>query len=294
MKRIFIVNPISGNGKALKIAKIIKKICNSENLEHEIIYTAGPKDATEIAKKFRGELGQYIVYSVGGDGVLNEVVNGIINSGTILGVIPAGTGNDFSRMIRPTSETLFRKIDVGRVNNRYFINIASLGLDAKIAECANNLKGKKIPTELVYYLSIINEFIKLDSVKLKVDKRENFDDYTLLSVCNATYYGGGLALAPKASLNDGLFDVYELPKVNRIKLLKMFSLLLKGLHEKSKLVNYWKTDYFEVESPQKIICNIDGEIIMDKKFVFENIRKSLYLINNDHPKLKSLNKNFQK
>lgn len=294
MKRIFIVNPTSGNGKALKVAKIIEEICMSENLEYEIIYTTGPGNATDIAKKYRGELGKYIVYSVGGDGVLNEVVNGIACSDTILSVIPAGTGNDFYKSISPSGRGFFRTIDVGRVNDHYFINIASLGLDAKIANCANELKEKKLPSEMVYYLAILNELIKLDSVKLKIDEQSDFEDFTLLSICNGTYYGGGFPLAPHASLTDGFFDIYQLKKVNRLKLLKLFALLLKQKHENSKTVEYWKTDYLEVESPVPILCNVDGEIIKDCKFVFENIGAGICLLQSDHPKIMELHKNLSK
>ena len=267
MKRVFIVNPTAGKGKALKVGKALFEICESEGLDYEIIYTQTPGSAKKIAQQYRSNFGETIVYSVGGDGTLNEVVNGIVNSGSVLGIIPAGTGNDFSKIMNKTIRTNnsgIERIDIGKVNERYFINVASLGIDAKVAKRANQLKEKSVPSSLVYYLSALIEMLKLESIKLKVDGKKDFKNFTMLAVCNGAYYGGGIAIAPNASINDGVFDVYEVPNINRLQLLKLFSLLLKHRHESSSLINYWKTDFFEVESLVPLLCNIDGEIIEDR------------------------------
>ncbi len=289
MKRIFIVNPIAGNGNALKISKDIKHICAEEKFNYEIIFTTGPGHAKAIAQKYRTKLGENIVYSVGGDGTLNEIVNGIANSNTILGVIPGGTGNDFYRSIGYSCRPI-NKIDIGKVNDRYFINIASLGLDANIAQSANELKTKNIPNSLVYYISIIKELIKITNINLLVDNRQQSEDFTMLSVCNGAYYGGGIKLAPHALINDGVFDIYEVSKATRIEILKVLKKLIKMEHDKSKFVNYWKTDYLVVESLIPLICNVDGEIIKSNKFVFENIEEGLHLLYEDHPKIMKLYK----
>ncbi len=293
MKRIFIVNPTAGNGKALKVGKALFEICESEGLDYEIVYTKTPGSAKKIAQQHRSNFGETIVYSVGGDGTLNEVVNGIVNSGSVLGIIPAGTGNDFSKIMNKTIRTNnsgIERIDIGKVNERYFINVASLGIDAKVAKRANQLKEKSVPSSLVYYLSALIEAIKLESIKLKVDGKKDFKNFTMLAVCNGAYYGGGIAIAPNASINDGVFDVYEVPNINRLQLLKLFSLLLKHRHGSSGLINYWKTDFLEVESLVPLLCNIDGEIIEDRKFKFENIEGGLYLLYKDHPKIMALQK----
>ena len=293
MKRIFIVNPIAGNGKALKMGKTLKEICDSEKLKYEIIYTTGTDCARNIAKQHRSECRENIVYSVGGDGTLNEVVNGVVNSNTILGVIPGGTGNNFYKMIKPNDQRA-RKIDVGKVNDHYFINIASLGLDAKIAERANKIKNKFLSNKLVYYMGIACELINLESTNLKIDDRTKDKEFTMLSVCNGAYYGGGFKLAPSASIFDGAFEIYEVSRINLLQALKLFKLLLNKQHENSKFVDYWKTDYFTVESTVPLICNVDGEIITDQKFIFENIEEGLQLLYNDHPKIMSSHKKLGK
>lgn len=293
MKRVFIVNPVSGNGRALNISKALKEVCDSENLDYQIIYTKESGDAKKIAEQFCSSFEETIVYSVGGDGTLNEVVNGIALSNTILGVIPAGTGNDFYRTIKKGSR-LFEEIDVGKVNNRYFINVASVGIDAKIANRANELKKKQFPSGIVYYLAIALELANMESIKLKIDDCDSYEEKTLLAVCNGKYYGNGIMISPNALINDGMFDVYEVDKLNRLQTLKMFKLLLQKKHEESKLIEHYRIDYFDIESPVPLICNVDGEIMIDNKFVFENIECGIKLLTRDHHKIMSLHDKFHK
>ena len=119
MKRIFIVNPNSGGGKALKVVENIKKICEEDNLEHEIFFTDGPNDATRIAKKFR--FSSNIIYSVGGDGTLNEVVNGVVGTNNLLSVIPCGSGNDFERTLTSLSKDI---VGISLISERAFSTLS--------------------------------------------------------------------------------------------------------------------------------------------------------------------------
>lgn len=285
MKRVFIVNPKAGNGKSLKIIDQLKKICEDENLKYEIIYTKETGHAKRIAEQKSHKIGETIIYSVGGDGTLNEVVNGVIYSNAILGVAPGGTGNDFYKSIKQNGR-MVDKVDVGLVNNRYFINVASVGIDARVAAKANELKDTIIPNKLIYYSSLVSEVKNLKSETIKID--DKVKDILLLTVCNGKYYGGGLEIAPNAQTNDGLFDVYEIDFTTRIEVLKLFKLLLQSNHHKSDKVNYYKTDYLKLSSTKKIICNLDGEIITDNKFEFTSLENSVNLLYNDHPKIKKL------
>ncbi|MFA5604129.1 MAG: diacylglycerol kinase family protein [Bacilli bacterium] len=293
MKRVFIVNPVSGNGRALNIIKALKEVCDTENLDYQIIYTEKPGDAKKVAEKFCSSFEDIIVYSVGGDGTLNEVVNGIAMSNTVLGVIPAGTGNDFYKTIKK-SNRLFEEVDVGKVNERYFINVASVGIDAKIANRANELKKKKFLSGIVYYIAIALELANMESIKLKIDDRDFFEEKTLLAICNGRYYGNGMMISPNALINDGMFDVYEVNKLTRLQTLKMFKLLLQKKHEESNLIEHYQIDYLNVDSPVPLICNVDGEIMIDNKFVFENIERGIKLLTRDHHKIMSLHDKFHK
>jgi len=152
MKRIFVVNPNAGKGQTIKIIKTIIQICDSENVNYEVYFTKYRGDATQFVKNRAKQESCNIIYSVGGDGTLNEVINGIVDSNALLSIIPAGTGNDFYKCIDKDT----KKIDLGIVNDRYFINIASIGADANVANNANIVKDKYsfIPNKLLLLLPL--------------------------------------------------------------------------------------------------------------------------------------------
>ncbi len=279
MKRIFIVNPHSGGGKALKVVENIKNVCESDNLEYEIFFTDGPNDATKIAKKFR--FSSNIIYSVGGDGTLNEVVNGIVGTKNMLGIIPCGSGNDFYKTLEKIDDEL-PLVDVGKINNKYFINIVSIGIDAEVANNVSLMKKIKLPPSQIYNASIVYTFFKyrFKNIDVEIDTEKVNGKCTILTVCNGQVYGGGYKIAPSASLNDGYFDVYFVDKINKPFIPYIISLLKKGTHESHKKVHKSKATRIKFKCRYDLICNVDGEIIVDNKFDIKLIKDAI-LISND-------------
>lgn len=285
MKHIFIVNPTSGGGKALKIVQNINKVCMEKGFEYEILFTEKAGDATKIAKKYR--FSQNIIYSVGGDGTLNEVVNGIVGSKNMLGVIPCGSGNDFYKTLELIDDPL-PLIDVGKVNNKYFINIVSIGIDAEVADNVSKMKKIKIPTSQIYNASIVYTFFKYRFKNIDVEIDENNirkGKCTILTVCNGRVYGGGYKIAPEALLNDGYFDVYFVDKIQKPLIPRIISMLKKGTHESHKNVHKSKATKIKFKCRYDLICNVDGEIIVDNKFNIKLLKGAL-LINNDKELIK--------
>ena len=280
MNFIFIVNPVSGNGKSLKAIKAIKKYCKIVKANYNIFYTGKKYEATEIAKYFRNR-NNTTIFSVGGDGTLNEVVNGVVNSSLKLGVIPSGTGNDFYKTFKYLNTDT---IDVGSVNDRFFINVASLGLDAEIANYAYALKkyNLNIPNKLIYILSIFKEYFKYKPINIKID--DEFKDTTILTICNAKYYGGGFNIAPTAILDDGKFDIIDVESLNKLEILRLIKKLVKVKHLESNKVNLYRTDLLKISSHIPLNCNIDGEIIKNNNFNFTIIKNGINL-DNDNSKL---------
>lgn len=278
MKRIFIVNPNSGGGKALKVVENIKNVCESDNLEYEIFFTDGPNDATKIAKKFR--FSSNIIYSVGGDGTLNEVVNGIVGTKNMLGIIPCGSGNDFYKTLEKIDDEL-PLIDVGRVNDKYFINIVSIGIDAEVANNVSLMKKIKLPPSQIYNASIVYTFFKyrFKNIDVEIDTEKVNGKCTILTVCNGQIYGGGYKIAPSASLNDGYFDVYFVDKINKPFIPYIISLLKKGTHESHKKVHKSKATRIKFKCRYDLICNVDGEIIVDNKFDIKLIKDAILIYN---------------
>jgi len=278
MKYVFIVNPMSGGGKALKIVENIKKVCNEDNLDYEIYFTKGVKDATRIAKKFR--FSKNVIYSVGGDGTLNEVVNGIVGSKNMLGIIPCGSGNDFYKTLEKMDDSM-PLIDVGKINNRYFINIVSIGIDAEVANNVSKMKKIKIPPSQIYNASIVYTFFKykFKNIDVEIDSNSQRGKCTILTVCNGQIYGGGYKIAPEALLTDGYFDVYFVDKIRKPFIPYVISLLKKGKHESHKKVHKSKATKIKFKCHYDLVCNVDGEIIVDNTFNIKIIKNGLLILN---------------
>lgn len=280
MKHIFIVNPISGKGKTLKAVDRIKKVCEEENLDYEIYFTEYPKDATKIARKYR--FTKNIIYSVGGDGTLNEVLNGIVGTKNLLGVIPAGSGNDFYKTLSKIDEE-YLVIDIGKVNDRYFINIISIGIDAEVANNVSLMKKRKVPTNQIYNASLIYTFFKYKykDIELSIDEKEQKKGKcTILTICNGQVYGGGYKIAPSAKLTDGYFDVYYVEKVNKPQLPSLINMLKQGIHEKHNKVHKSQATKIKFKCDKELVCNIDGEIMTAKKFNVKIIPNAITIYNN--------------
>lgn len=280
MKKIFIVNPTSGDGKSIKIANEIKKILQENNENFEIYYTSAPREATDIAMSFNDDEPK-IIYSVGGDGTLFEVVNGLAHSNNILGIIPAGTGNDFVKMIDNDDEITY--VDLCRMNEHYFINIASVGIDAEIAKNKENMVRKYVPKSMRYVASIVDTFFKFDfpTFEGNINDKDFSQPITILAICNGKYYGGGFKIAPQAIFNDGMFDVYLVDKLSKVKIPGLIMKLIKGKHEDSKYVHKIQSDKVIIHSDTPINCNLDGEIfsLCDMEFEITNKKIPIYTAN---------------
>ena len=286
MKYVFIINPASGKTDYDKIKENIIKTL--ENEEYEIYETKAPKEATEIASRFKNEENT-VVYSVGGDGTLNEVVNGIAEGKCKLGIIPTGSGNDFYRTLKE-AQTENVRLDLGKVNGRYFINISSVGMDAETCNNANKIKSK-IKLHSSYYLALIHTFLtfKSKSLKLKIDKNVYAGDYIIAAICNGKYYGGGFKIAPVASFDDNQFDIYLVSKAGKLKLIKILLALWKSEHEKYNEVRKYTGKNITITSENNLIVNIDGEITISKNIEIEMIEDALIIYNNNELVQKIMN-----
>lgn len=281
MKHLFIVNPMAGKGKSLKLIPEIEKIFNILKEEYKIEITQFPKHATELVKHYTSKE-DYRVYAVGGDGTLNEVLNGMVQSNSSLAVIPAGSGNDFIKSITstPKQNILERTIlgtdkfiDIGTINNRYFLNVSSLGIDAKIAFNAKYFKRLPfINGFLAYYFSIMFTIFNYSSENLhiKIDNTELILKSLLVAFGNGSCYGGGMKVLPKAKIDDGYFDVCHVKALGKLKILRFFPLIIKGHHEKlAEFVTFYKCKTAEVSCKKAIPINIDGEILLSNHISLE-------------------------
>ena len=280
MKYIFIINPIAGRGKYKKILPNIEKICNERKIDYEIKYISKEKDGAQIASEYKNE--ENVIYVVGGDGTITKTIAGIVGTKNKLGVIPAGSGNDTYRTIKllPKGET---KIDLAKINDTYFINVACTGVDAEVANNIDKLRKTKIPTSQLYNASIIYTFVKFKNktMKLHTDIKDINSKYTILSICNGEYYGGGFNIAPKAELTDGLLDIYYAEKMSKIKMIPLLLKMKKGKHEGKRKIHKFRTNHVEIDFEEEITFNVDGEKVTNNHFTIDILQKVLNVYNDD-------------
>jgi len=290
MKHLFIINPAAGKGNTSKIIPSIKKIFDNREDEYIIELTEYEGHATEIVKEYVSK-DKYRVYSVGGDGTLNEVLNGIVNSNSSLAVIPSGTGNDFIKSITEdykTEDILLRTIegqeeliDLATVNGRFFINIASVGFDAEVVY--NTIKFKRLPLvkgKFAYILGILATLFTYRSRNLSIEVDDKIINVkaTLLAVANGKCYGGGMLVAPKAKVNDGVFEICIVKHLPKLKIAGLFPLLIKGEHESMDVVSMLKGKRVKVVSDKDIAINIDGEVDKVREACFEIIPNKIEVV----------------
>lgn len=278
MKYIFIVNPCSGSKDYNVIKQNIKDTMLGQ--DYQIKETKCPNHAMRIAKKYKDDK-NVIVYCVGGDGTLNEVINGIACGKCKLGLIPTGSGNDFYKSLEKYNKKE-STIDLGLINGKfYFINIASIGFDAMVSNEANLIKEKGKFKKLSYYLGIIKTFIKFrfQDYEVEINGKKEIKPYTIMAVCNGKYYGGGFQIAPLASFDDDMFDVYLANKMSRIRLIGVLMRLIKSSHEKSPTVKKYKTTEISIKSEKEMLVNIDGEIIKLKEVNIKIVPNAITIYN---------------
>lgn len=286
MKHLFIVNPAAGKGRALDLIPVIKKIFESRDDEYVIEVTKYAGDATVIARNYTSRE-DCRVYSVGGDGTLNEVLNGVVGSNSVLADIPSGSGNDFIKSLVQdlpkgisNEEILARSIDgrvenidVGQVNGRHFINISSVGFDGEVVYHARLFK--KVPLvsgSLAYIMGVVTTLVKNRSYPLEVtvDGTKVEMDALLLAAGNGKYYGGGMLPLPEAKLNDGLLDACLVERLSRSRIIKFFARFVKGRHMGIKEAHFYRCTQLSISCGTDIVLNIDGEL--------EKVRKADFII----------------
>lgn len=268
MKHIFIINQFS-IGKKNYLEKKIINACEKLKLEYVIEKNDNKNSTEQIIEKYKK--GKNIIIAIGGDGIINRVLNKIIGTNNILGFIPLGTGNDFYRSALEQFDDEINDCDITKINDKYFINVACFGIDADIANNKKIIKSKIIPKKLKYKLSLFNTFLNYEcrNFKVYIDNTEIEDSFFSIAVCNGTYYGGGYKIGPNSMLNDKYIDIFLAPKLGLFKSIKLIKVMKNGLHAYTKYVQKYHTKKIILESNDIVNANIDGETISDKRFEIE-------------------------
>lgn len=318
MKHIFILNPAAGNGKVAKeIHPLIINACKNRDVDYEIHRTVSLGDARNFTKNRCAQSGDEIVrfYACGGDGTVNEVLNGLIGyNNAELSIIPSGTGNDFVRnfdnwqvfrdveaQMDGTSTKIdaleYELLDLSDEDEQFFeaasvktkgfaLNMFNLGFDAQAVAKAAQLKKKPLVSgTMAYILGVLQVLIKLKSVKMEVQFQDGTTmngDYLLIGIANGRFSGGGFDGVPQAILNDGLLDVSLIKKVTR----RFFLSLVKSYHDGkhihspklSDVYNHYQQREITIRPEGKVVMAIDGETINTGPVKFVMHKDSVNLV----------------
>ncbi|CAK4865855.1 unnamed protein product [Aphanomyces euteiches] len=253
-----------------KLPDILQRL-ERGGLETSTHATIGEGDAT-LAAADAVERGFDVIIAAGGDGTLNEVVNGMAEKAhrPLLGIMPLGTTNDFARALSIPRRweaacdiiigQFARPIDVGKVNQRYFINIAGGGSMTELTYEVPS-KMKTMIGQLAYYMKGLEKLPRLRPIEvyIKSPEMDLHEQVMLFIIANSNSVGGFEKLAPEASLDDGLFDVFILKKCNLVEFIRVATAALRGEHINDPNMIYFKTNSIQVTSPDYVQINLDGE-----------------------------------
>jgi YegS/Rv2252/BmrU family lipid kinase len=284
---LVIINPSSGNGKGIRKWKKIKPLLIKEKVAFESIITTKPKDAYFFTIKTIKK-GIRTIIVIGGDGSLNEVINGIMSQkhcptkDITLGIIPNGTGNDFARTMKIPSDVLpltdiikkrkQKQIDIGRVmyktglksENAFFINMLGFGFDVSVNKLAIKLAKKGHKGILTYLYSMIKTVIsyKKRDVSIKIDgTTHSFPNTFSICIANGIFHGGGVRQAPNANPSDGLFHVSVIHTLKNISAFLNLPNFYSGKFIEKSFANELTGKSFELLSENNVEVELDGEIL---------------------------------
>ena len=275
MKHLFIINPAAGSRNQTEIyRKKIAEICETRNLEYSIEISAPPGQCCKIARRAAKTGEEYRIYACGGDGTLNEVVNGTAGYPNVsVTTFAGGSGNDFARMfsepeafrdlerLLDAEETEF---DLIRCNDDYSINICSVGFDARIGTDVGNYKRLPLISGFrAYALSAVVNTIRGVSEHYVVEVNgETIDgEQTLICACNGQFYGGGFNPVPAADPTDGLLEVLVVRDVSRLKVLQVIGAYKDGKYAQfPHLIRHFRTDHLKIICDGETPINVDGEL----------------------------------
>jgi YegS/Rv2252/BmrU family lipid kinase len=282
-KWVFIVNPIAGNGFAKRYVPTVEAMIKKYGADADIIYTEYAGHATELAKSCAAKGYKYII-GVGGDGTMNEIARPLIGrKGFVVGLIPAGTGNDFIQILGFPNrfddshwKAFFEKntisMDVGSCNGKYFLNGMGLGFDAQVAAENYTEPGKvKLGGKYKYIWHIIKTllFFKEKEMTFISGSQKSKSTCFMNTVSIGRRFAGGFFITPQAIANDGLLDVCNVKKINLLERFRILLMVPKGTHITNPKVDYHQTDKISIEFDNKVPFHVDGELNFAQKF---NIR----------------------
>lgn len=280
---VIIMNPAAKGEKAMRQREAIEAFAEGT----QIRFTACAGDAREIAAEAVRE-GCTTIVAAGGDGTINEVVNGMAGSEARLGILPVGTMNVLATELNLPVKELpkcweiiqkgkVRELDLPKANDRYFVQLAGVGLDAQVVQ-ETDPEVRKNWGPLSYIFSIAQVAARTPP-KLYVESPgapERTGSFVLIG--NGRYYGGPFHAFADARVDDGRFDVLVFNGLSYLDIIRYAQTLLFGKLSDLPDIDYFQTDRLEVHSPEQVPVEVDGEVIIEAPVTFRLSRHKLRVI----------------
>jgi YegS/Rv2252/BmrU family lipid kinase len=300
---LIIVNPNAGNGKGKKDWDKISALLKKENMPFAVKFTESKGQAIVLTREGITD-GFRKIITVGGDGTLNEVVNGVFTN-TIcpttdisLALIPVGTGNDWGRMfgipsdyekaIKIISANKLMIHDIGLISffngtekkSRYFINIAGLGFESVVVKRTNIQKDKGRSGKLIYFYNLLMSLLFYNNTKAEVvvDGKAMIADVFSINVGNGRYCGGGMRQTPNALPDDGLLDVTVINGMGKIEIIRNLKILYDGTILNHPKIDGYRCKNLSVTSDSVIYTEADGESLGHTPVEFSIIPASIKIV----------------
>ena len=297
----FIVNPVSGGGLSAKMWKKVEPELKNYFVNYKSEFTAGRGHGTYLAREAL-KSGSKLIVAVGGDGIINEVVNGFfendipINPDAELGMINFGTGSDFARTIKHSVdfEDILKPLqiersepcdvglctftnDLGSMQKRYFINVADMGIGGLVTREKEAAGGFRLG-KLGYLLETLKATLSFKNVEseITIDSHPSFNTKILsVIVANGKYFGGNMLISPYSDIYDGYFDVIVIGDVPRLGRLFAMSKIYSGKHLDHKNVGYFRAKKIKIVTKSSALIELDGEPSGCAPVIFEVIKQAV-------------------
>lgn len=290
------LNPAAGRGRAGRRIARIEQLFRDRNIPITLVTSRAMGDLEDKVTTYVNDGARKVIVA-GGDGSVHEAVNGVLRADTesSLGVIPTGTGNDFAKACditldweqatraladRLVTNAATRKIDVGRMNDRYFANGAGIGFDAKVTRVARAFRWRV--GDLVYLFAILRclyDGVATPEISISSGDFSWRGPLTLANVSNGPWVGGMFHIAPTASNADGNLDLLIVAPVSRVRVLALLPKLMHGRHMSEAEITHIIAQSVTVNSEMPLESHLDGEVQpLQSRFEFSILPRALNLL----------------
>lgn len=277
MRILLLCNPDAGGGRARRVARAADAIFRDRGATTKLLVPEQRELLTKLAHESSGEWDRVVV--AGGDGTVHHALREIDLERSVLGVIPAGSGDDFAqsigipRNIHAACDAVLhgevRRVDVALANGSRYVGVAGMGLDAQVARWVNE-HGRGIPRSLVYMIGLARVLPSWQPkrIVITIDGQTLEEDVMFAVVANSRRYGGGIEIAPTARMNDRELDLHVIRRCSKAKLLWTMPKSYRGRHLTSGIVWWQRGQSFTIEAEKPLEVFADGEHITNTPVTF--------------------------